>query len=779
MTQLETAPPGSGSAQEKPWAAVRLNVRGQVQGVGLRPFVYRLAQECRLAGRVRNDCGGVVIDLEGTPEFLAEFQKRLAAEAPVADIRVTRRTVAPLGLSTFVIDCSDSAGPKKATIPPDLATCALCLDDLLDPGNRRCNYPFTNCTRCGPRYSIVEALPYDRPGTAMRHFPQCGVCDAEYGFPPDRRFHAQANTCAICGPRVELWDIEGKVEAAAEAALSRAAEQLRQGKIIALKGLGGFQLLVRADQDEPIRRLRQRKHRPAKPLAVMVPSLREAERLAFIGAAERHALLSPQNPIVLLERRPGMSAEELAPGLNTIGLFLPTTGLHHLLLAQLGFPVVATSGNRSEEPIVTDERAALDRLAGIGDAFLVHDRPIVRHVDDSVVRVIAGSPVTFRLGRGYAPLSLPALEGKELPPVLATGGHQKNAIAAWTGAQAFLAQHLGDLDGPETRAGFERLIQDLTGLYEFTPAFFACDLHPNYFTTIWAKPQRTIPVQHHHAHAVACMAEHHLLDREVLALTWDGTGFGPDGTIWGGEMLRARASHFDRLASLLPFPLPGGEAAIRHPGRLAVALCLMHKDKVPTDPSLLKYLGLSAREGSLLAHMVHSGLQTTWTSSVGRLFDAVAALVLGIATVSYEGEAAVRLEAAADPDVTESYPFPILAPGGYTISVGDASLPRGDWLPLWAALQADRESGMSVGVMAGKFHNALARWAAAAIAGFPHADVVLSGGCFQNRLLAERTIQALEECGRHVYCHGQVPPGDGGLAAGQLAVALARLDKEM
>ncbi len=502
-------------------------------------------------------------------------------------------------------------------------------------------------------------------------------------------------------------------------------------------------------------------------------------------------LRSAQNPIVLLQQRikqknsisaketgEGLAAE-VAPRVGTVGVFLPTTPLHQLLLANLDFPIVVTSGNRSEEPIVTDERDAVQRLAGIADAFLVHDRPIFRGVDDSVVRVIAGQPVTVRLARGLAPLPLQTLEAfakaRACSPILATGGHQKNAIAIWTGAQAVLAQHVGDLDHAETRAGFARVTKDLTSLYQFEPAALACDLHPGYFTTQWAftNSVSVIQVQHHHAHAVACMAEHDLLDRDVLAFTWDGTGYGPDETIWGGEVLKAQCAGFSRVASLLPFPLPGGELAIRRPNRTAFGLLwlLLGEDALLHNDHLLERLGILPREMRVLAAMIRRSINTPWTSSIGRLFDAVAALVLGVAEVSYEGEAAAWLEAVADPAVADAYSLPLR--DRHEATAGDKTVPRGDWRPMLSAILSDLTSGEDEGVIAARFHNALAQWAAAVATRQTLREVVLSGGCFQNRFLSERTMRALAEVNCSVYIHSQIPPGDGGLAVGQLAVAIA------
>jgi hydrogenase maturation protein HypF len=785
----------NGSPADSSRAAVRLLVRGRVQGVGFRPYVFRLAQRFRLGGRVYNTVNGVVIELEGAFEELTRFQERLVAEAPAAAFidSLSSETTTPTGRLSFTIAPSDPSAPLHVRVPYDLAICAECRRDILDPLNRRQAYPFTNCTACGPRYSILYAMPYDRPATAMRLFPMCAACNAEYHNPDDRRFHAQPNACATCGPQVGLWDREGRLLAGSRTALGVTAKLLRQGRVVALKGLGGFQLLARADQSEPLCCLRQRKGRPSKPLAVMVSSLQAAEEIAALEPLERRLLQSPQNPIVLVKKRsrpPDLFtagenkvglAEQVAPRLSTVGLFLPTTPLHHLLLAALELPLVATSGNLTEESIITDEREAVRRLARVADAFLVHDRPIVRGVDDSVVRRIAGQAVTIRLARGLAPLPLPAVEGlahaKACPPLLAAGGHQKNALAIWTGTQAILAQHIGDMGNPETRSTFNWVAQDLAGLYQFEPVALACDLHPDYYTTQWAFAQNKplTQVQHHHAHAVACMVENNLLDREVLALTWDGTGYGADGTIWGGEILRVKCTGFQRVASLLPFPLPGGEAAIRQPNRAAFGLLwlLRGEEAVLQDSYLHRLLDLSPREVRVLAGMMRHSINTPWTSSMGRLFDAVAALVLGAYEVSYEGEAAAWLEAAADPTVTEAYSLPLCLPDARGTRVDDGAIPRGDWRPMLSALLADLASGVEAGIIAARFHNALAQWAATVVSRQLLREVVLSGGCFQNQLLTERVLEALVRVPCRVYLHSQIPPGDGGLAVGQLAVAIA------
>ncbi len=671
------------------------------------------------------------------------------------------------------------AGRAAATrVPPDRATCPACLREVLDPLDRRHGYPLTTCTECGPRYSLIVQMPYDRATTGMREFVMCPACESEYGDPKSRRCHAQPISCSSCGPQVALWDGDGGFLSSSPGAVRLAADHLRAGRVLALKGLGGFQLLVRADQSDAVRRLREHKRRPTKPLAVMAPSAEVAGRFVHIGPMERDILAGPENPIVLLRTRPEAVqwvASEVAPGLNRIGVMLTTTPLHHLLLAELDFLVVATSGNRSEEPIVTDEQEAVRELAGVADCFLVHDRPVVRRVDDSVVQVIAGRPATLRMARGYAPLPVPALEElaargpRDAEPILATGGQQKAALALWTGAQAILSPHFGDLESPQSRVAYVQLAREFANLYSCEPAALACDLHPDYFTSRWAEAsgRPLIRVQHHHAHAAACMAENGLLDEEVLALTWDGSGYGPDGTVWGGEILRAKLDRYERVASLRPFALPGGEAAIRRPARVALAVLAQAfgEGDVLGDANLLRRLDLSEATARTLLRMVERRINSPVTSSMGRLFDAVAVLVLPRADVTYEGEAAVRLEAVIDPDAAGAYPLPLV--------LGECGLARADWRPLMRAILADLRARTPVGVVATRFHQTLAEWAVAVAALHPGLPVVLSGGCFGNAVLLTRTLHALEAAGRRVFRHEVVPPGDGGLAVGQLAVALA------
>lgn len=760
--------------------ARRVRVRGLVQGVGFRPFVYRLAERLALVGWVRNDADGVLVHVEGSEPALAAFEQMLHAQAPplAAINAVETADHEPAGYEEFVIEPSPPGdGAGRTRVPADRVACAACLNDVLDPHDRRHDYPFTTCTDCGPRFSIVRAMPYDRERTTMAEFPLCRRCRAEYEGPFDRRFHAEPIACPTCGPRVWLTDAAGQDLADGELAIRAAAEQLQFGQIVALKGLGGFQLLVRADSSGAVARLRQRKRRPTKPFAVMVPSLTQVRLVAHTTAVERALLAGPAGPIVLLRRRAGSCVSPVvAPRGDLLGVMLPTTPLHHLLLRECDFPVVATSGNVSDDPIEIDERAAVDRLNDIADLFLLHNRPIARRVDDSVARVIADTPVLLRLARGHAPAPLPALErwiaarpNIALPPMLAVGGQQKSAVALWTGRQAVLGPHIGDLESVETANAFAHSIADLQALYACRAAAVAADRHPDYHSRRWADASGlpVVAVQHHHAHAAACMVEHDLLDKEILAFTWDGTGLGDDGTIWGGEVLRARLDGYTRVATLAPFGLPGGEAAIREPGRVALALLLASFDRaaVLADEPLLARLGLTPPAARTLAQLIDRGLNCPVTTSMGRLFDAVAALALGAARVSYEGEAAAWLEAAVDDSETTAYPLPL---------VEEDSLLRADWQPLVRALVTDLRGGATAGRMAARFHHALTGWAAEVAARHTGLPVVLGGGCFQNRRLVEAIRDRLTAAGRAVYHAGAIPPGDGGLAAGQLAVALAR-----
>jgi hydrogenase maturation protein HypF len=744
--------------------ARRLRVEGHVQGVGFRPFVKRLADELDLRGAVGNDAGGVFIDIEGMRDRCDEFRLQLRAHAPAAArieaIRIEETTLS--GRTRFEVSSNPPPGAASisARAPRDRAVCENCLAECRDSRDRRCDYPFTACAECGPRYSVLRQLPYDRDATSMRSFQLCPTCSAEFFDPADRRFIAELTSCPACGPHV-VW-VCGTEKEVGGLAIEAAADALNHGAIVAIKGLGGYQFLVRADDSNAVARLRQRKHRPSKPLAVMVRTPEDAITIAELSESERAVLTSAENPIVLLRKRSGVSlADNIAPGIHRLGVLLPTTPLHHLLLDRIPFPIVATSGNRGEEPILGDQ-ATSAQLFEFADAILTHNRPIVRTIDDSVVQVIGDRVSSVRLARGYAPLPLPTLErwlkGHRPPKtgVLAVGGQQKNAVALWTGNQAILGPHFGDLDGARGRSDWVRHVAALSELYRTTIETLIADGHPDYFATRWANEQKrpVLTAMHHHAHAAAAMIEHDLLDRRIIALTWDGTGLGPDGSIWGGEIVRATLDECERIATLRPIPLPGGDAAVRQPWRIGAAL--MHAVGQAMDDQ--RFSGIR--------RMIESRTCCPMTTSLGRLFDGVAHLILGVADVSYEGEAAAWLEASADGPGDESYPIAIEETAGIKVW---------DWRPTVRALLADRAAGVLPGVMAKRFHESVVDWACAIVSQAREADVVLGGGCFQNVLLTERVSNRLEAIGKRVHRPGLIPANDGGLAAGQLAIGLARL----
>lgn len=786
---------------------LRLEIHGAVQGVGFRPFVYRLAHDLQVTGWVRNDPHGVFIEVEGRRDTLESFLHRLPVERPPhADLHTLEPTwLEAQGYERFSILESRASAQPTAVVLPDLATCSACRTELFDPTDRRYRYPFINCTHCGPRFSIVRQLPYDRPSTTMRDFTLCRECRREYEDPLDRRFHAQPNACPRCGPRIALWNRQGETLARNDAALGTAASAVRGGKILALKGLGGFHLVVDARDPQAIEELRRRKGRDEKPFAVMVRDLATVRRHCEVGADAKRVLTSPEAPIVLLPRRPAAdgtepTASEVAPGNPYLGLMLPSTPLHHLLLAELDFPVVATSGNRSDEPIATDNLEALERLGHIADGFLVHDRPIARHVDDSVVFVTAGAPRPIRRARGYAPL--PVRVSEPMPTLLAMGGHLKNTVALSVGSNVFLSQHLGDMDTPESLTASERVVQDFLELYDAHPVAVVHDLHPDYASTRlaseWAlrlaghEPREirwdpweqlltgrprpriksegaglpTIAVQHHHAHLAACLADSDE-PGPALGVIWDGTGYGPDGTVWGGEFLLGTALGYERVAHLAPFRLPGGEAAVVEPRRVALALLWELEKDAALEEDLPPLAAFAPPEKRLLAQMLARGFHAPITTSMGRLFDGVASLLGLHQRRTFEGQAAMAVEHIADLTETGSYPL--------DVTPDDDGVLRLDWKPLIGALLEDLRRGVEPGVTAARFHNALVEGAVEVAGRVGEGRVVLSGGCFQNRLLLERTARRLEEEGFRVLLHQRVPANDGGLSLGQVAVAAARL----
>ncbi|MBE9137083.1 carbamoyltransferase HypF [Nodosilinea sp. LEGE 07088] len=752
-----------------------LTLRGRVQGVGFRPFVYQLATALGLRGGVTNTPQGVVIDIEGPESALEQFVGRLQRELPPhATIQsLTQQSLPVQGANRFQIWPSEAAGDAAtAQILPDLATCPACLADIFDPHNRRYRYPFTNCTHCGPRFSILTALPYDRRHTTMTGFTMCPACEAEYTNPSDRRFHAQPNACPDCGPQLEFW-VAGKPQVGEP--LQAAIAALRRGEILALKGLGGFQLLVDAQNPAAVERLRQRKQRPDKPLALMYATLEQIRRDCEVSEAAAALLTAAQAPIVLLPKRLSGAelAEAVAPDNLYLGVMLPTTPLHHLLLQQYGSPLVATSGNRSGEPICADEQLAHHQLGAIADGFLIHDRPIRHPVDDSVVQIVQERPQILRHARGYAPQVVQLADSVDSDTrILAVGAHLKNAIALSLGSQVMLSQYIGDLETPQAMARSRQTVADFLGLYRCQPTAIACDLHPDYGSTRlaqtlaqqWQVP--LIPVQHHYAHGLSAMAEHQL-QAPVLGVAWDGTGYGPDQTIWGGEFLQITDCGFERVAYLLPFPLPGGNLCSREPRRSALGLlygCYGEAAFELTD--LAPVQAFAASERNILRQMLAGSINAPMTSSMGRLFDGMAALLDLHQTVSFEGQAAMALEFAANHTLeVEAYPF--------TVST---TLPGViDWRPLVRAVIRDQLRGVPAAVISTKFHQALVEMIGAIAQRVGLAQVVLTGGCFQNRLLSQQAIRRLCHDGFTPYWHQRVPPNDGGIALGQMVAALRHL----
>lgn len=737
---------------------LRVEARGAVQGVGFRPFVYRIATDLGLRGWVRNTPAGADLEVEGALQSLDEFLVRLRSEKPVLAVYhgLEHAVLEPAGYASFDILESDLGAAPAAVVLPDIATCADCLREVLDPADRRFRYPFTNCTNCGPRFSIVLSLPWDRPGTTMRAFPLCADCDREYHDPRDRRFHAQPVACPVCGPQLELLDAGGRRAEEGATALERTADFIREGRTIALKGLGGFHLICDARSDEAVQRLRIRKNREAKPFAVMAPSIEAARELCLLTATEALLLESPEAPIVLARSRAGSVSRAVAPGNPLLGVMLAYTPLHHLLLRDLGFPVIATSGNLSDEPVRFENGEAVERLSGIADAFLVHDRPIARPVEDSVARVIAGRVTLLRRSRGYAPM--PVAARGVLKPVLAAGAHQKNTTALVTPGGVVLGPHLGDLATAESRLALDRAARDLQRLFDVAAVAVACDAHPDYASTLWARRYGlpVVPVQHHVAHVLSCLAENDEAP-PVLGIAWDGAGLGTDGTIWGGEFLHVRgAGAWERVAAFRRFRLPGGERASREPRRAALGLAFeVCGDQIPPEIAAM----FSDGDLRTLLSALRAGVNTPYTSSVGRLFDAVAALCGLRATTQFEGQAAMELEFASEKDASGS---------AYLIPLDGPDL---DWAPMLHAILEDLRRGVDIARVTASFHNALA-CAAVSVAQRTGLDrVALSGGCFQNGVLTTAVVTGLESAGFTVIRHQRVPPNDGGIALGQAIAA--------
>ncbi len=765
--------------------ALFIAVRGVVQGVGFRPFVYRLAQHYELTGWVRNTSWGVELQVEGRPESLSGFVAALSREAPpLAHIEaVAVQQTALHGYRRFEILHSEPQEGAYQLVSPDIATCADCRREIADPGNRRYRYPFTNCTNCGPRFTIIDDVPYDRPRTTMRAFTMCPACQCEYDDPLDRRFHAQPNACPVCGPHLTLLDAQGRELAERDAALSQAVAMLRAGRIVAIKGLGGYQLACDATDARAVTRLRQRKRRPHKPFAVMVADLVAVEAHALVDAAGRDLLASAAAPIALLPWR-GTStiAREVAPANRMMGLMLPYTPLHHILLGDVGLPLVMTSGNLSEEPIARDNEEALRRLGGIADYFLVHNRDIYERYDDSVWFIPSGGPQPVRRARGYAPF--PVRLPVETRPILACGAELKNTFCLTRDRYAFLSQHIGDMENLETLSHYQESVALYRRLFHVQPEIVACDMHPDYMATRYGlslaaenSSMRPVMVQHHHAHLVSCLADN-AVEGPAIGAILDGTGYGLDKHIWGGEFLVGDARGFQRAAHLQYLPLPGGEGAIKRPYRLALAYGRALLPEVPLPPALCE---IPEAERRNLEAMVARGVNTPLTSSAGRLFDAVSALAGVCRETSYEAQAAIELEMCADPanPAAEPYPFEIATVedvqqwGQVRPFVPQALELR--LAPLFVGLQADLAAGLPIGHISWRFHLTVAEMIVDVCEHLRERTgldrVALSGGCYQNSLLLSLVLPRLHERAFQVLTHNQVPCNDGGLALGQAVVA--------
>jgi hydrogenase maturation protein HypF len=767
-----------------------IRISGVVQGVGFRPFVYRLASEANLAGFIGNDTDGVTIEIEGPAVRIQAFLARLTSETPpLARIdSVATSDLAPNGETGFRIVASEVLGRVSTGIPADAATCADCLRELLDPADRRYRYPFLNCTNCGPRYTITRRIPYDRPQTSMAKFHMCPECQAEYDDPLNRRFHAQPNACWRCGPQVWLGTTEGAPIESTDP-VAETIERLLRGEIMAIKGIGGFHLSVDATREEAVTRLRQRKHRYGKPLAIMVRDLAAARTMCDLTAEEEALLQTPARPIVLghARKRNGI-APSVAPGIPWLGLFLPYAPLQHLLFADPRVTaLVMTSANLSEEPIAIDNDEARARLAAIADAFLMHDREILQRCDDSVDALVDGKPQIIRRARGFVPLaiSLPF----DAPPLLAVGGHLKNVLALARGKFVYQSQHIGDLENATSLQFFEECLHHLINTFEIEPQTVVHDLHPGYLSTGWAKQWagdrglRLIGVQHHHAHIAACMAEHALFG-PVIGLSLDGTGYGTDGRIWGGEVLICRLSghdpgSFERFAHLDYVPMPGGEAAIREPWRMAFGHLIAAGFPEVEARDLV---GATEQEARVMRRMIERRINAPYTSSLGRLFDAAAAVILNRRKVDYEAQAAIELEGCA-----AGLPNELCFPVQYQTELfgGDWSqreLSRISVAPLWRAMVADLVAGVARSEIAARFHAAIAgafnQAASRAHSATGIQQVALSGGCMHNRRLVSLLRSGLKAQGLEVFQHRSVSPGDGGLSFGQAAVAAAILYSE-
>jgi len=751
---------------------LQISIRGAVQGVGFRPFIFRLASEMNLNGFVYNSTLGVFIEAEGTKEDLDKFVIRIEKEKPsIAFISGMEFSfLDTIGFAEFEIRKSKKEKENTTLILPDIAVCGDCLNEMKDPLNQRYRYPFINCTNCGPRFSIIESLPYDRPNTSMKNFEMCDECFSEYENPLNRRFHAQPIACPNCGPHITLLNNKGNFISTHETALEQTVELIKDRKIIALKGLGGFQLIADAGNNDVVNRLRKRKQRDEKPFALMFPSIDSIKDACFVSDFEERLLCSPEAPIVLLNKKNTSNiADSVSPENPNLGVMLPYTPLHYLLLKDLNFAIIATSGNLSEEPMCIDENDALATLGNIADFFLVHNRPIVRHVDDSIVRIVLNKEMVLRRARGYAPFPINLSETKKSETVLALGGHLKNSIAIKVGQNAFISQHIGDLSTDKSYKAFTQTIIDFQKLYEFKPEKIICDLHPDYLSTKYAESlnKNLTMVQHHYAHVASCRAENQVSGR-ALGVSWDGAGYGFDGTIWGGEFFISNDNSFEHIGQLRQFSLPGGEKAIKEGRRSALGLLFeIFGNEIFEKEDLCIQSNFSKGELNILKEMLNKKINTPKTSSAGRLFDAVSSLLNVSQQANYEGQSAMKLEFAVDPKENSHYQFDIHE--GEKLIV--------DWEEIINSILQDIMKGIGIAKAAAKFHNTMAKIILSVAELVGEEKVIFSGGCFQNAYLTEKSVNLLSENGYKVYLHQRVPPNDGGLSLGQIAAAYVKHDK--
>jgi len=745
---------------------VKIVIRGVVQGVGFRPFIYRLAKELNVNGWIINSSQGVFIEAEAERKILEQFLSKIETDRPKNSyIQSFEHTwLDAEGFVNFEIRESLDAGSKTALVLPDISTCNDCLEEIFDPQNRRYLYPFTNCTNCGPRFSIIADLPYDRPNTTMGEFLMCEKCRVEYTDPLNRRFHAEPTACPECGPQVTLTDNRENVLFEKHEAVLAAVAAIKKGSIIALKGIGGYQLICDASNPDAVKTLRQRKRRSEKPFALMFPDAASVIAECELSDAEHRLLTSVEAPIVLLKRKKDVKSRvsaECTFGNPYFGIMLPYSPLHHILMKELGIPVVATSGNISEEPICITEADAHAKLGDIADFFLVHDRKILRHVDDSIVRIAAGKEVMIRRARGYAPLPV-VLSGIENTTIIAAGAHLKNTIAINKDSNVFISQHIGDLENIESIDAFKKVIIDLENFYELTPDIVICDEHPDYISSKYSE-SLSLPlhkVQHHYAHVLSCMVENEL-DEDVLGVSWDGTGYGSDGTIWGGEFITPNGFAFKRAGHFKTFRLPGGEAAIHDVWKIGFSLLY---DVYGNEVFKLKNIPLlENKDVRTIMQLLDKNINSPVTSSCGRLFDGISAIIGINQHANFEAQAAMELEFAADDYKTNEY-------FTFTIDeINDAYV--FNWHDVIRTIVTYLAAGEKPGLIAAKFHNTLAEVIVQTAGKLKIKKVLLTGGCFMNKLLLERSVQRLEEEGFKVYTQQRVPAGDGGISLGQMKYA--------